>query len=264
MAIVLRKRSPRAPTMPLNEALERAMKVYAKEGRHPATVDIVAVHLGYKSAENGAAKQVLASLGYYGLVDRPTEGMLAVTKSVEEYKYAPSEEIRGELLKKWLHTPVIYAELLGKYQERLPSEASIKYELIQKGFTPTTADEYLAAFVASVNYVKHLNQQATEDSPRTSAETSAPPRVDEPATTLCEDDRTQANAEEGSVKTDGNKAAQTVDRETHLDTENDRIPVRLAGGRRAWLVIPSPFYSADKRRLISQIELLITDDEEDL
>jgi hypothetical protein len=46
------------------------------------------------------------------------------------------------------------------------------------------------------------------------------------------------------------------------DENSDRIPVRLAGGRRAWLVIPSPFYAADKRRLISQIELLLADDEE--
>ena len=42
----------------------------------------------------------------------------------------------------------------------------------------------------------------------------------------------------------------------------DRIPVRLNGGRRAWLEIPTPFYLADKKRLNAQIELLLTEDEE--
>ena len=43
----------------------------------------------------------------------------------------------------------------------------------------------------------------------------------------------------------------------------DRIPVRLPGGRRAWLFIPSPFFSGDKARLKAQIDLLLTADEEE-
>ena len=43
----------------------------------------------------------------------------------------------------------------------------------------------------------------------------------------------------------------------------DRIPVRLAGGRRAWLEIPTPFYAADKLRLKAQIDLLLTEEEEE-
>lgn len=46
------------------------------------------------------------------------------------------------------------------------------------------------------------------------------------------------------------------------EDELDRIPVRLTGGRRAWLVIPTPFYSADKSRLKAQIDLLLTAEEE--
>jgi hypothetical protein len=43
---------------------------------------------------------------------------------------------------------------------------------------------------------------------------------------------------------------------------HDRIPVRLAGGRRAWLLIPHEFREADKTRLKAQIDLLLTEDEE--
>ncbi|MDL2339502.1 MAG: hypothetical protein QFE16_16840, partial [Pseudomonadota bacterium] len=44
--------------------------------------------------------------------------------------------------------------------------------------------------------------------------------------------------------------------------EYDRIPVRLPGARRAWLFIPTPFFSSDKQRIKAQIDLLLTEDEE--
>ena len=43
-----RKKSPRAPTMALDEALERAMKAYDKERLHAAPTNVVAQNLGYK------------------------------------------------------------------------------------------------------------------------------------------------------------------------------------------------------------------------
>jgi hypothetical protein len=42
----------------------------------------------------------------------------------------------------------------------------------------------------------------------------------------------------------------------------DKIPVRLSGGRRAWLFIPDPFLQADKQRLKAQIDLILAQDDE--
>jgi hypothetical protein len=42
--------------------------------------------------------------------------------------------------------------------------------------------------------------------------------------------------------------------------EVDRIPVRLSKGRKAWLIIPTPFYEADKARLKAQIDFLLTEE----
>ncbi|MNR68298.1 hypothetical protein D3C85_1927750 [compost metagenome] len=47
------------------------------------------------------------------------------------------------------------------------------------------------------------------------------------------------------------------------ESASDRIPVRLSGGRRAWLVIPQVFFEADKKRLKAQIDLLLTEDDEE-
>jgi hypothetical protein len=45
------------------------------------------------------------------------------------------------------------------------------------------------------------------------------------------------------------------------DDGTDKIPVRLSGGRRAWLIIPTPFFESDKARLKAQIDLLLSEDE---
>ncbi|HQT32893.1 MAG: hypothetical protein ACYC39_13025 [Thiobacillus sp.] len=261
MAItVVRKRSPRAPLISLKEAVDRADKVYEKEGRHAATADIVAEHLGYKSADNGAAKQTIATLGYYGLLERPAEGMLAVTKSLEEYKFEPSEKVRTEILRKWLVTPGVFGELLEKFPGRLPSDASLKQELIRKGFKQAVADEYLAAFLESVKFVSQAEGavpalKSTEPEDHKTAPVMVGSSVDAVA---------DQNMSETTTRRSGPGLRTTPigTRDTLVDEDSDRIPVRLAGGRRAWLVIPSPFYEADKRRLISQIELLLTNDDE--
>lgn len=140
MDTVVRKKSPRAPSMPLTDALERTVKLYEKEGRHATSVDVVAQGLGYKDSKNGRAAQALASLRYYGLVERPKEGYLAVSKDFESYQFAPSASIKRDLLIKMLTTPPVFAELLEKYEARLPSDATIKFDLIQKGFSSGTAD----------------------------------------------------------------------------------------------------------------------------
>lgn len=258
----VRKRSPRAPLVSLKVSVDRASKVYEKEGKHPASANIVAQHLGYKSSDNGAAKQAIAALGYYGLVERKGGAMLAITKSFEEYKFAPSDEIRAQVLRKWLRTPTVFAELLEKFQDRLPSDASLKFELIQKGFNPATADECRDAFIDSVQYVKLATPAAMSDASaddgsavNIGGEAAAGSNIDTKIEQAVMIDNTSRHSE--AVTRIADRGLSVADEES-----SDKIPVRLANGRRAWLVIPSPFFAADKRRLISQIELLLADDEE--
>ena len=66
-----RKKSPRAPSSALDEALERALRLYEKERRHAVPMELAAQAMGYKGAKNGAALTTFATLRYYGLLDRP-------------------------------------------------------------------------------------------------------------------------------------------------------------------------------------------------
>jgi hypothetical protein len=245
---VPRKKSPRAPTIPLDEAIERVMKAYDKERLHPAPTDVVAQNLGYKGASSGSALSALASLRYYGLLERPSDGLLAVTKDVEALKFAPEESLKRSLILGFLRRPALFAELLEKYSTGLPSDANLKYDLIQRGFLPATASDVVSVFRRSADFARYFDNGG----------------VDLPG----EADASEQEVVSARVAPEARESAQpSVTRTSAPDIPDegqyDRIPVRLRGARRAWLVIPTPFFAADKQRLKAQIDLLLSEDEEE-
>lgn len=240
-----RKKSPRVPSIALDDAIERVIRIYEKERLHAAPIEVVAQDLGYKSANNGAALGVIASLRYYGLLERPQEGKLSVAKEVESYKFAPSEVMRNDLLIKWLKAPAIFTELLEKYEKSLPSDAALKFELIQRGFIPSGVDSVIQVFKRSIEFAKFFDQPILAKD------------VNEFSISEKSDITNNEEDNEGELI----KSAYSTPNVDYIHPSNDRIPVRLSGGRRAWLEIPAPFYCADKLRLKAQIDLLLTDDE---
>lgn len=240
----IRKKSPRAPSIPLGEAIERALRVYEKEKRYPAPTEVVAQGMGYKSANNGTALGALASLRYFGLLEKPEDGKLAVSKDVENYQYAPDPKIKSELLLKWLRAPSIFADLLDRYPGGLPSDANLRFDLINRGFSPAAADSAISVFRRSAEFAGYNASQRDESNQadRQAGEALALETGVVPA----------ASSIVGSSKL-------PLQSEFSVD-ETDTIPVRLSEGRKAWLVIPTPFYEADKLRLKAQIDLLLTED----
>lgn len=248
MQVEPRKKSPRAPSIPLDQALERTLRVYDQERLHAAPADAVAQALGYKNANNGAALASIASLRYFGLLERPKEGFLSVAKSVETYKYAPDEGMKQQIIVEFLKTPPLYQELLERYSSGLPSLATLKYELIQKGFLPQAVDGVLSTFQQSVSFVKYF------DLPVANA-----PRENSPQG---KQNEIRPFAEDESEQAIQNKPDGTLNLQPEADPNFDQIPIRLSGGRKAWLKVPMPFYESDKARIKAQIDVLFVDETE--
>lgn len=250
-AVAQRRKSPRAPSISLEDALGRAQAIYAKEQRHPAPVDVVAQYIGYKNANSGAALSTLASLRYYGLVDRPQDGILQVVKDVEDYASAPSADRRRDLLQTWVRTPAVFADLLDKFPQGLPSERDLLHELIQRGFNPVAAQATLKAFLRSVEFAGIF-----EPGKASPLITDSPSAV---STLGSGNDSVKDSLAHPSSRAEGRREAASLEVAT---SSHDRIPVRLSGGRRAWLEIPALFYEADKLRLKAQLDLLLTEDQD--
>jgi hypothetical protein len=237
-----RKKSPRAPSISLDEALERVLRVYEKEKRHAAPTEVVVQDMGYKSANNGAALAALASIRYYGLLEKPQEGKLAVTKEFESYQYAPDDEVKRGLLLKWLRSPQVFADLIDRYPGGFPSDKNLRFDLMDHGFSPASADSVVSVFRRSIEFVGFdgaVSATAIEAIPEAAVEPLAYRSAD-------------------SISWRPKIESQTLS-ESQNDGD-DKIPVRLSGGRKAWLIVPTPFYEADKSRLKAQIDLLLTED----
>jgi hypothetical protein len=229
--------------MPLDEAIARVQKAYDKQQLRAAPTDEVAQNLGYKGANNGSALSALASLRYYGLLERPKDGHLAVSKDFERFKLAPEAPQRQALLMGFLKQPQLYGQLLEKYDSGLPSAADLRAEMIQRGFNAAAAEGAMATLRRSVEFVG-----------LPVGKTVVPASV---AFQLNSRHSVEAVAPNEPLPIAPSQSAASA------DENSDRIPIRLPGNRRAWLVIPTPFFEADKSRLKAQIDLLLTQDEED-
>lgn len=244
-----RRKSPRAPSMALEEAMNRALKIYGQERLHTIPINIAAQGAGYKNANSGAALQALASLRYYGLVNRISDGQIAVAKSVEEYQFSPEQTHRQQILRNWIASPPIFSDLLTRYASGLPSDATLRFDLIQQGFSPISAESTISAFRKSVEFVGYFELGDDKKIPDLSDVDNVVhvQQVDKPQ-------RKQVNP----LIVDVASSKPNIPDGLQLD----KIPVRLSGGRRAWLMIPVPFFVADKSRLIAQIEFLLTQEDE--
>ncbi|MDI1301775.1 MAG: hypothetical protein PSX71_07720 [bacterium] len=245
MADPIRQRSPNAPSSALEDVISKTLVVYDKEHRQPAPVDAVAKDLGYKDANNGAAKQVLASMRQFGLLGRPKEGYLAVSKEVEDYRYAPDERMKSAILITWLKTPKVFSELLSEFPTQLPSDASLLHKLIGMGFMPSTAHQCLDVFKSSVTFAKYYTLEPHNSRPDTDAVLAV-----EGDSELIADSR------------DVGRANQVEKPIAVSAAGHERVPIRLKGGRRAYLEVPSPFYEGDKKTISAMLDAIAADEDE--
>ena len=240
-----RKKSPRAPSMSLPDAVERIMAVYENEGKHVVATEVVAQDMGYKDASSGAALSTIASLKYYGLLNVVGRGEVAVSEEVEEYRFTTDDMRRRQLLKLWVSRPAVYKELFDSFPESLPSDMALKYELIKKGFTEKTALPFLKQFKASIEFSNYYERGSSIE--RSLSVNASDARESHSSLS----DQTQDQEAEGGSKSKGGDVG-----------DIDRIPIRLAGGRRAWLEVPLPFFERDKEIIKKYVDIIVVDDEE--
>jgi hypothetical protein len=153
----LRTRSPAYPYIDLRAALEKAAVLWKVEGRHPAVVNVVMQHWGYKE-ESSTGYSCVAALKKFGLVDH--EGM-GETRQIRLSGLAlailldddPNSADRQEALKTAALAPRIHAELWEKYGPDLPSDQSLKrYLVLEKNFNEAAVDELLEEYKLTMSF----------------------------------------------------------------------------------------------------------------
>ena len=153
-------RSPAFPYIPLGEALERIKELLAQEGgRHPfpPTSAFKAWNLSEKSS---GARQTLAALKHFGLVEYSGLGENRQVK-ISELAWNISMDKREDttekdnLIKIAAFKPAIHSQLWKLYDGSLPSDLTIETYLVKdRKFNAKGAKDFIVGFKATIAFAK--------------------------------------------------------------------------------------------------------------
>ncbi len=148
------KRSPNYPSLTLEQASEKARKVYEQEHTHAAPREVVAQALGYTGL-NGASLSVIAAIAAYGLLEKAGTGSLKISPdAVSVFELDEGHPQRCQALERLAFTPKLFAELKERFGSELPSDINLKHFLIQeKDFLPKAAADVIRVYRANLELV---------------------------------------------------------------------------------------------------------------
>jgi len=147
-----RHRSPNYPGVSLKTAVDKIGEWYKKDGLVASPRDAAMAHMGFEKF-TGDAGRMLSALKSFGLV-LEAEGRLKLTpRAVDIVARQEGDAKRVKALQDSARAPAIYAKLLKTYASSLPSDPTLKSELIaSEGFNPKAVDEFVRDFRATLKF----------------------------------------------------------------------------------------------------------------
>lgn len=150
-------RSPAYPFINVQKALEKTQALYAQEGEYEAPLSSATAAWGYSSKSSGA-RQTLATLKYYGLIDVSGDGdvrKVKVTDTARRIMLDQREDQteKRQLIRKVALNPAAHKVIYEKYGSGLASDGSVVHFLVfDVGFNKDAATELLAEFKETARF----------------------------------------------------------------------------------------------------------------
>ena len=154
-----RTRSPNYPAVNLENAVERAKRLYEADGRAGAPRDAALRHIGFASA-HGQAMTVLSALMKFGLIEDRGNRIVPTDLAVDIIEFPTGHERHDVAVREAALRPAIYRELVEQHAAvaRLPSDQSLKPELIaDKKFNPKVVEGFIDDFRRSLEFAGLLD-----------------------------------------------------------------------------------------------------------
>ena len=141
-----RHRSPNYPAFSLKEAIDKIKVIYDKERRSSTTPEVIATHLGYSQGIGGPGGRALSALRQYGLIE-DTGGQARISDSAYTLTQFPTDSPEWiHALKTTIRKPTLFKELLDEYKDSIPSDATLKHNLLKRDFNPAMIDVVIKSF----------------------------------------------------------------------------------------------------------------------
>jgi hypothetical protein len=155
-----RLRSPRYPSMSLEDAIAHGNTIFDKDRRHPIAREVAATHIGYKSL-NGAADSALSSLMQYGILEKVNKGEVRVSQWTVDILHPDNPNQRSNAIRSAGQNPVLFRALNERFAETIPSNETLRSYLTRENFNDRAIAPVIAAYVKTRAFVA---QECANDS----------------------------------------------------------------------------------------------------
>jgi hypothetical protein len=221
--------------------------------------DAVAQAVKYKNSTNGAFKGIRAAASYFGLITYRDDRYLSVTEPWIDAFHTGEEETIRRLRQEAVQQPELYQQLIEEFADRqLPNEEKLGRQLYlapKYGILKDAGETAARVFLESVKFAGLVDSNnflriAGIGSDAVPSGVTSHPQPQEPS------------RQTAGSQTPPNVAL-TLTTMLPQGEGLDRIEVQLAGGRRAYLLVPVPLAPREKERLKKYIDLILEPDEPD-
>jgi hypothetical protein len=174
-----RQRSPNYPGIGLEEAVKKIKALYDEDKLVASPKDAALKHMGFDKA-HGEAGRVLSALKSFGLVEEANDRIKLTQRGINIVVREKADPLRADALRQAAVGPEIYRQLLREYGCPLPSETTLRSELIAvRKFNPNAVDGFIRDFKGSLEFAGLSDLSAVdldlgEEEPVTSEQTIDP------------------------------------------------------------------------------------------
>ncbi len=137
-------RSPNYPQFDLAEAIKMVRPVFKNENRNKMARLVLADNLGYSSL-NGRALTKIGTIRAYGLIDGSGDDLVVSADAIALLNAPKDSPERDEALKRCALRPQLFSEL-AQESTGIPSDANLRYSLVQRKFTPEAAEKAASVY----------------------------------------------------------------------------------------------------------------------
>lgn len=145
-------RSPNYPAISLKEAVDRLRVIYETQRRYPATRELLATLMGYKSL-NGASATMVSALAKYGLIEGHGDNLRVSEMGQDLILHRKGDPEYTTALRTSAFMPTFFRELRDEYPYGLPGEHAIRATLIKRGFNPKAIDGAIRSYRDTMDFV---------------------------------------------------------------------------------------------------------------
>lgn len=168
-------RSPSAPSVSLQDAIENARKIHDGYMVSGVARDAIAQTLGY-TPTSGKGARMIASLQSYGLLEKRSKGECGITGLAIKILLPDSEDEKREAVGIAFASPPVFSSLVKKFGGGIPQEPGVVSHLRRNGFGETSAKHTTRVFLASAAWISEQTDcERFGDSPESAENMAALP-----------------------------------------------------------------------------------------